>query len=488
MERPDAGERVENDPRDGLPGRRRERRIIVNGREVNPSLFQGHPGTVVITKDKKGRLTDLVVNGQHVETAIGKGKRGKGQQVEVVQFAPFGGADVRSFAFRTDGELDPQVRSEVENNVQRDIERDLQRNRNFQFDFSDSGDQFDKSFRMAPNGSLNRVYRLNGLSNGGSDPESRRATLEALRGAERGLRTAAAAKGLNTEQRKEISKELEKVRTQLKKAESAPATGPRLNGRLDLSPDMREHEQEMREHQRDMREHQRDMQEHQRELQQEQRDTEQDQADRDRADPARDQTERARERADRARDRAEHSRERNEALVEQLQKDGLILDKDNFQLRLTPNSLTVNGKEQPAKVRDKYLKLYDQASGRPLTGTGSMIISRNSNTNVSQSEGPPPPRPPRAPMGVPPAPPMGALPAPPAPPRPPRVDAAALRSELRKDGVLAADEKNLQFQLNASGLTVNGKKQPDELAAKYRKMTGHTDGKNFNVMISTQED
>ena len=83
---------------------------------------------------------------------------------------------------------------------------------------------------------------------------------------------------------------------------------------------------------------------------------------------------------------------------------------------------------------------------------------------------------------------MGALPAPPAPPRPPRVDAAALRSELRKDGVLAADEKNLQFQLNASGLTVNGKKQPDELAAKYRKMTGHTDGQNFNVMISTQED
>ena len=68
------------------------------------------------------------------------------------------------------------------------------------------------------------------------------------------------------------------------------------------------------------------------------------------------------------------------------------------------------------------------------------------------------------------------------------MDATALRNELRRDGVLGADEKNLQFQLNASGLTVNGKKQSDELAAKYRKLTGHTDGKSFNMMISTQEE
>ena len=82
---------------------------------------------------------------------------------------------------------------------------------------------------------------------------------------------------------------------------------------------------------------------------------------------------------------------------------------------------------------------------------------------------------------------MGALPVPPAPPRPPRINSDELRRELRRDGVLGTDEKNLQFQLNAAGLTVNGQKQSDELAAKYRKMTGHADGKNFNVMISTQE-
>ena len=79
------------------------------------------------------------------------------------------------------------------------------------------------------------------------------------------------------------------------------------------------------------------------------------------------------------------------------------------------------------------------------------------------------------------------LPAPPAPPRPPQVDTETLRNELRKDGLLGASEQSFQFQLNGSGLTVNGKKQPDELAAKYRKLTGHADGRTFNMSISTQE-
>ena len=231
---------------------------------------------------------------------------------------------------------------------------------------------------------------------------------------------------------------------------------------------MREREQEMRERQRDMLEQQQEFQERIRESREELRDKEQD------------------------RGQVDRSRERREALIDQLQRDGLIQDKQNFQLRLTPKVLIVNGKEQPAAVRDKYLKLQAEAAGKPMTGNNAMVITRNgdSSTSFDGSEGPRPPRPPRAPqapMMAPPAPPMGALPAPPAPPFPPRVDASALRGELRKDGIIGADEQNLQFQLNGAGLTVNGKKQSDELAAKYRKMTGHTDGKSFNVMISTQE-
>ena len=518
----------ESDPRADRP-RRRERRVIVNGRALAPAPFQSNPGTVVITKDKKGRLTDLVVNGQRVDAAVSKSKKKdrKGQQVEVVQVAPFGGADVRSFDFRTSsGDLDPLVQRQVERIVERNLERNVQgniertfRNRTFQFDFPDLDGQLNRTFRTAPGASLNRVYRLKSLSNA-TDPESRRATLNALRGAERGLRIAATAKGLNAGQRKEINKELERVRAQIKKAENAPAPNSpqRLNGglSLNLDQDLREHEQEMREHQRELGEHRRELQERIRESQQELQRMEQEraQAERDRGQAGRDrvqamrdqaqatrdwlQAERDRDRAERDQERAERDRkraERDEALINQLQKDGLIQEKDNFQLRLSPNSFTVNGKEQPAKLRDKYLKLHAEASGRSLTGTGAMVISRNGSSrrtsyNVDQSEGPRPPRAPRWPVSPvlapgPPAPPMLA---PPAPPTPPRLDSDELRRELRKDGVLAADEKNLQFQLNASGLTVNGKKQPDELAAKYREMTGHADDKKFNITISTQED
>ena len=53
--------------------------------------------------------------------------------------------------------------------------------------------------------------------------------------------------------------------------------------------------------------------------------------------------------------------------------------------------------------------------------------------------------------------------------------------------MIGAGEKNFQFQLNGSGLTVNGKPQPAALAAKYRKLTGHADGKSFNMTVSTQD-
>jgi bla regulator protein BlaR1 len=160
-----------------------------------------------------------------------------------------------------------------------------------------------------------------------------------------------------------------------------------------------------------------------------------------------------------------------------MQKDGLLKDPNHYQIKLTARSLMIDGKEQPPKVFQKYLKLYESNTGRPLTGNNAMVITRSSDSStIINGAGPTPPRTPRmAPM-----PPLPALPA------PPRLDTDELRSELRKDGIIGADEKNLQFQFNSSGLTVNGKKQPDALAAKYRKLTGHNDGKSFNMMISTQ--
>ena len=109
----------------GPDGRREVRRVIINGREM--PLFPGAPGTVVITKDKKGRLTDLVVNGQHVETATGKGKKAKTdkkQQVEVVQLFPFGSPGMSGFSFRTDdgGFPDPRRGQRLERRIETQVE------------------------------------------------------------------------------------------------------------------------------------------------------------------------------------------------------------------------------------------------------------------------------------------------------------------------------------------------------------------------------
>ena len=457
-------------------------RVIVNWREMAPPVFPGNPGTVVITRDKKGRLTDLVVNGQRVEAATGKSKKTKGdknQQVEIIQVVPPGNREFRSYAFRNDGE--------VEHRVEREVERQIERHKDARFDFPG----FDKrQFQLAPEGRLNRTYRLQ-RPIGSSGDDERRGQLDALRGAERGLRIAAAAKGLNTEKRKEINKELEKMRVRIRQAESdlsssqsqsqlRPDDADGRQRELDGRVEMQDRQQEGQDQQQAMRDRQQELQDRRQELRDRQ------QAMRDRQQEQRDW---ARERADRERaDRDQQRADQHEALVAELRKDGLIQDKDNFQLKLMGKSMTVNGKEQPATVRQKYLKLYESNTGRKMSATGAMNITRNNTTGFNHNDVPRPPQPPRAPRA--PMAPMMELPMPPMPappPAPPRVDTETLRDELRKDGVLGRDEKNLQFQLNSAGLTVNGKKQPEELAAKYRKLMNHDNGKNFNMTISTQE-
>ena len=59
---------------------------------LNPHLMRpGNPGTIIIEKDKKGRLTKLVVNGQRIEAATvqpSKAERKAGKQVTVVPLPP----------------------------------------------------------------------------------------------------------------------------------------------------------------------------------------------------------------------------------------------------------------------------------------------------------------------------------------------------------------------------------------------------------------
>ena len=462
---------------------RENRRIIVNGREMTPMAFPGNPGTVVITKDKKGRLTDLVVNGQRVETTTGKGKikikdkKGKGeqeQQVEIIRMLP-PGPEGQTYVFRS-GDA-----KELERNLERNFEfRGPEFNKQF-------GEQFGKEFNLRSNGQSSRLRRIR---IDGPEPDQAtalHAQQEALRTAERSLRAATAAKNLSAGQRKELGKELEKVRVQLKQLEKEPMS--QQLRREEIREEIQERQVEMQERQRELQERHQEMQERRQELKERIRESQEELRDLER------------DRADRDQDRADRGRDRDDALVAELQKDGLIKDKDNFQLKLTARSLTVNGKEQPAKVLQKYLKRYEASTGRKMSANGAMVINRNGRTSDERRYAPRPPRPPRAPraplaplglMDAPPAPPMAPMvapmapPPPPAPPAPPRLDTETLRRELRKDGLIGANDKGFQLQLNAAGLTVNGKQQSDELAAKYRKLAGHADGKNFNMTISTQ--
>ncbi|MBF9142069.1 M56 family metallopeptidase [Hymenobacter properus] len=477
--------------------RRRDRR---NGQVLAPLPLSGGPGTVVITKDKKGRVTDLVVNGQRIETETGKSKlkiKAKkdrdddDQAVQIIQ-VPMTAPVARGFVYRSDADGQVFERSTRPGQTYSYQLQELQPLRNQQFRaLTLDGNRGFQRLKMVPNGSANRgFYRQPGALFGlTQDGDGQR---EALRSAERALQDASKAKGLSAEQRKRINQGLSKVQAQLKQL-SQTSSMQRLSLRgadvRDLGQDMRDREMELRDREQELLDRQqekRDREQEIRERQQEAQALREEMRERIHEEKA--------ERVDRERERADRRREQDDALVDQLLKDGLIKDRENFQLKLTASSLTVNGKAQSQKVFQKYLKLYESTHpGRKMGPTGSMIINRNSNQSTSyDSDGPRPPRPPRPPrapqapgaMMAPPAPMAPPLPlAPPPPPAPPRLDSEALRSELRKDGLIGADDKSFQLQLNSSGLTVNGKAQSAETAAKYRKLLGHEKG-TYNMTIS----
>ena len=491
---------------------------------LNPVLMrrgrrQGAPGTVVITRDKKGRLTSLLVNGQPVPVPTSKPtkeERRTGQQVTVVPVP-----DSRRPAVPGTPELE-QASRELDqagralDSHGRDLDRagreldkagrkldklgrkmdqaaeklDRKSEGTYAYDYNES--------RRAPNRNSNSKIHID-IDDAALDQLVNNALKLGNLGLNIGLR--AAGQGLE-EARRSLE---ETLRDPTLSSEARRATREALaelrqeQGRQQprRNPDPGNRTQEAQRRRQELEERIRVSQRELSDLEQERTQANQDrsQAERDRLqtreDRMREESDRRQERADRNQERADRDRDRHDALVREMQKDGLIKDPDHYQVQLTARSLVINGKEQSPKILQKYLKLYEASTGRKLGATNAMMITRNSDSSTFISNGAPaPPRPPRVPRGpaaLPPPPPMSpaALPVPPAPPR---LDTGDLREELRKDGVLQADEKNLQFQLNASGLTVNGKKQSDELAAKYRKLTGHTDGKNFNVMISTQEE
>ncbi|HEX8505826.1 MAG TPA: M56 family metallopeptidase, partial [Hymenobacter sp.] len=494
---------------------RNERRVIVDGRP-GASVFRSNPGTVVITKDKKGRLTDLVVNGQRVETEAEKrkikikDKKGSDQQVEIIRVVPRNGADVQGFVFRNDG-ASAQL-----------FEREFRRVTPYNFKFRapdlerlerQFGPGSSRTFRavpfqkLSPNGQFGGTYRTLVPGFGPDPTPSVRAQREALRTAERALQEASSVKNLSAEQRKRLNQRLKEVQAQLKKLDTASsASRLRLRGadgevineeiREGINDEIRQRQEELRDREQELRDRREELRERIRESQQEMRDSEATRSgedrdrrqadldraqavrDRERAERDRDRANRDRARADRDRERAERDRKQTDAIMAELVKDGLVKDKGNYQVKLSASSLVVDGKTQPKAVFQKYLKLYESTTGRKMSATGSWTMNRNSTSNTNTffngNDMPEPPRPPRAPAAplAPLGPPPVDAPAPPRPPRASSIDTRALRDELRKDGLIGATDKSFQFQLNDAGFTVNGKRQPDETAAKYRKLMG----------------
>ncbi|RSK35486.1 M56 family metallopeptidase [Hymenobacter metallilatus] len=474
--------RADDEQDDEGKKRKRTRQQVV----VVPGPSRSRPGTVVIEKDKKGRITNLTVDGQRVETASAGKSKAKGKQaasqVEVIQLQGRRGEWAsgqnfnfnfddnfnRNFHFQSPG-LSPADVARIKADAQRaaaDARRQLRENPQWRMQMERSADVWTDQAMKA---------RLQGL----------KGRLQALQGAESALRTTLADEDLNEEQREQIREQLENIREEQQDARQdyrddlrdqlEDADGDSRNGG-DEEAAHRRVEAEMRRHEAEMHRLEAEMRRHEATLR------------RNEAEVRRNEAEVRRYEADTRRRTADGT---EEALLRELRKDGLIKSTNSVQLSLTATALTVNGKKQPATVRDKYLKLVEKQTGRKLT-KGSFVLNRQTSVRTTTGRGmavpPAPPVPPVAPL-----PPAGAdAPLPPAPPRvpraprPPRFNSDNIRAELRKDGVLGANEKNFQFQLNEEGLTVNGKKQSAELTEKYRRLLDEPDANGRNVRRNVQ--
>ena len=188
----------------------RSRRVVVDGREMAPPASDG--STVVVTKDKKGRLTDLVVNGQRIETASGwtktkftpKGNGKDDSRVEIIEVDPAyapraetfvyrGGAGATAYARafpRVYALPTPALATRIYSEITPSDRTELRR------------------LGLAAPGSFSRVERLNGtyrlqslgaaIAGPGSDVGDARS---ALRAAEQALREASTVTNLSAEQR-----------------------------------------------------------------------------------------------------------------------------------------------------------------------------------------------------------------------------------------------------------------------------------------------
>ncbi|RPD50243.1 hypothetical protein DNI29_05450 [Hymenobacter sediminis] len=473
---------------------------------------RGGAGTVVIEKDKKGRITNLSVNGQPVDTGSAGKKKGKksDQEVEVIRVPANGWSGnnfrfddnfARSFQFRGLDEADvARIRRDADRAVA-DARRQLRENPQW----SRNGFTFRNEHAQA----LRRAEQsLREAANNAQTDEEREKIEEALE------RLHDREESLREEQEERWESDLDAETTRRiseaarREGDIARREGDRARREGDIARRIGEvaRQQMAAESRKDTREANRlnaELKGLERQLEAAHRDTE---AAHRETEAAHRETERTvRTGGNTSATTRRPGSVSEDALRRELRKDGLVKDTDNFQFSLNANTLTVNGKKQSTALRNKYLQLVEKQTGRKLGPNSSFVLNTQTarNTTYNRAGNPPrPPRPPRAPQapGAPMVPPVPAAPAapgapdvslPPLPPLPPRMNSDEVRAELRKDGLLGANEKGFQLQLNESGLMVNGKKQSDTLADKYRRLlnapSGNGGKSRSNIQISVSE-
>lgn len=61
-------------------------------------------------------------------------------------------------------------------------------------------------------------------------------------------------------------------------------------------------------------------------------------------------------------------------MLKELRRDFLVTDEHNYSVELSPKRFKVNGKKQPDNMLRKYLKLYEDRMGRPMTSSSSIKL------------------------------------------------------------------------------------------------------------------
>jgi hypothetical protein len=68
------------------------------------------------------------------------------------------------------------------------------------------------------------------------------------------------------------------------------------------------------------------------------------------------------------------------AMVQYLSKQGLITNKEKFDLELKPNSLAVNGNTVSSQHLKEVLKMFSKLEKKSLSGESSIEMKKSSNT------------------------------------------------------------------------------------------------------------